>query len=70
MITDEDLVERAVTAVQGGLTGAEMSLLHAIAVTRDEARRHELARQARERAGQLTDIGIELLRIIFKVAVV
>lgn len=66
-LADEDLVQRAVAAAQGGATFSELSLLRAIAATREEARRHELARQARERAGELAEIGIALLRLVFQV---
>ena len=68
MLSDQELVERAAAvAIAKAPSVAELSLLRAIAATREEARRHELARQARERAGQLTELGIELLRVVFAV---
>lgn len=70
MITDEELLEQVVAAArQPAASPGVVSSLRAIASTRDEARRHELERQARERAGQLTAVGLELLRVVFQIAV-
>lgn len=67
-MNDTELVLAAVAAAdkaQGGTPPSEshLSLLRAIAATRDEARRHELEREARSHMGQLTEIGLGVLRV-------
>ena len=65
---DSQLVEAAgdvaAKVAKGGTVPASVtSLLRAIASTKTEAERHELARQAEARAGQLTDVAIQVLRV-------
>ena len=71
MLTDEQLVEAAADVAELQHAGhpvapSHVSLLAAIAATRDEQRRHELARQAQARAeariGQVSAVALELLR--------
>lgn len=65
---DEQLVaaasDVAAKVAEGGTVPASVtSLLRAIASTRAEAERHELAHQAEARAGQLTDVALQVLRV-------
>lgn len=67
-VGDEDLVSQAVDVARAVDAGADVSpavvpLLRAIASTRSEAQRHELARQAQERAGHLGDVALQVLRV-------
>lgn len=72
--TDEQLVTAAAAVAENESRGlpvspATVSLLKAIAATRDEAKRRELARQAAARAGHLTDAALQVLRVaIFALA--
>lgn len=69
-LTDDELLERLVTAAQARRPSvAEVSLLRAIASTREEARRRELEREARERIGQITAVGLQVLRTVLTVVV-
>lgn len=74
-MTDDALVAAAADVAKAASEGhpqspAVVSLLQALAATRDEARRHELARRAAERAGELTAVGLQLLRVaIFALAI-
>lgn len=72
-LSDEQLVETVATFVRASDAGtsspAAVSLLRAIASTRDEAQRHELARQAAERAGAISNAALQILRVaIFALA--
>jgi len=67
-LTDEVLVQvvaDTARAAQRGVPVPEsiVSMLKAIASTRDEQRRHELARQAEARAGQLGEVALQVLRV-------
>ena len=72
-LTNEQLVVQAVEMARAADRGepaspAAQSLLRAIAETRTEGERHELARQATERLADLTAVGLGVLR--FALAVV
>lgn len=73
-MTDDELVLHVVAAVDDAQvanaapTQAHLSLLRAISATRDEARRHELARQARSHLQQLTEVGLGVLRVVLALA--
>lgn len=54
------MAERQAAGVSPSLS--EVSLLRAIASTRDEARRHELARRAESITKGLTELGVHLIR--------
>ena len=74
-MTDEQLVDAAAGAALMADAGIEVpvaitSLLAAIAATKDEHQRHELARRSEARASNLTAIGLDVLRVaIFALAV-
>lgn len=77
-VSDQDFVAAVVDVVELAQDGIRVSpavesLLHAIAITRTEQRRHELAEQARVRAeqnvGTLSAVSLQLLRVaIFALA--
>lgn len=72
-MNDDELVLHAVAAADQAQTGtqptqAHLSLLRAIAATRDETRRHELERDARSHLGTLTDVGIAVLKAALALA--
>lgn len=67
-MTDDDLVAQAADvarAIEAGQTvsPAVPALLRAVASTREETARQELARQAHERAGQLGEVALQVLRV-------
>lgn len=65
IVPDDTLVRSAAEVARLASDGHDvsmtMNLLAAAAAQRDEASRHEMARQAAERAGQITDFARELL---------
>lgn len=68
-MTDEELVAQAsviAQATQGGqsVPHSTLSTLNAIALTRDQQQRHELARTAALNAGQLGDFALHVLRVV------
>jgi hypothetical protein len=70
MLTDEKVIEAAAgiaKSVEAGATpnAATVSLLQAIALTKDEATRHAMEREAAARAGVVKDAAITVLSIIF-----
>ena len=73
-MNDNELVLHVVAAVDAAQianaapTQAHLSLLRAIAATRDEARRHELARQAESHLMALTEVGLGVLRVALALA--
>lgn len=74
LLSDEALVAGAAgaaRAVSAGETVPEstISLLRAVASTRDEQRRHELAAQSAALAGELVPVALTFLRVaIFAIA--
>jgi len=71
--SDDDLVEMAVEAAKafdkGAPSPAALSLLKAIASTRSEDERRELARRSAALVPGLTEVGLEILRVaIFALA--
>lgn len=68
-MTDDDLIERVVAAAtaEERPTDTTLALLRAIVLTREEARRHALQEQARQRIGQMTDTAVAVLRFVFAV---
>lgn len=73
-VTDAELVDTAAEAAREHTIGrlpspAVQSLLRAIASTRTDKRRRELAAAAAEKAGDLTDAALTFLRVaIFALA--
>lgn len=67
-MSDDELVLHVVAAIDDAQMGkqptqAHLSLLRAIAATRDEARRHELERRTRSHLQQVTEVGLGVLRV-------
>lgn len=67
-MTDDELIERAAGAAQLAdvrplVSPATISLLRAIASTRSEAERHELARRAEVCAGEIGAVALQVLRV-------
>lgn len=73
-MNDDELVVHVVAAVDEAQVAnaapaqSHLSLLRAIAATRDEARRHEMARQVQSHLQQLTDVGLGVLKIALALA--
>ena len=72
-MNDDELVLHIVNAVDEANTGSapsrsHLSLLRAIAATRDEKQRHELERQARSHMMALTDAGLGVLKLVLALA--
>ena len=68
-MTDEELVQHAaelahMITVSDGALPLYQHLLAAAAAQRDEARRHELARQAQEMAGAISTAALAILRVV------
>lgn len=68
MTADDDLVDAAADAARMAEAGtplspAVLSLLRATALTRAEAERHELARQAEARLAPAGAVALEVLRV-------
>ncbi len=67
-LTDDQIVEAAAELAKRENVGKQsspaiVSLLRAAASTRDEASRHELARQAAAKAGAIGDVALQVLRV-------
>jgi hypothetical protein len=64
-----DLIQAAADLAKAASAGKEPSpaviaCLRAIAATQDEQQRHEAARQAAERAGEITDYALGIIRTL------
>ncbi len=73
MMTDDRLIDAAVDVARRASNGQPVpesvtSMIRAIASTREEARRHELELRAQVRAGDLTAIGLQVLRVALALA--
>lgn len=66
-MTDAELLERVLQAAQATEepSATELALLRAIVSTRDEGRRALIQQQAADRLGQMGDVALAVLRVVF-----